>query len=196
MKLTLPDWPPATQARAIRIAAVLVFLLLAISSALIVQANMARMHPPPLPDRYHLLSPVRWGPVTLPSRSWQIVWQGWLLRLFTPACYCAALWSSGSLFAHMGDRDAFPPALGKGLKQVGIWLIIGAVPSFIAVPDMAMTFFRANGKRLHVFGAAKAAAELQLSNCVVGFVLALIGVVLLWAATGGQKLRGKIDEFV
>lgn len=195
MKLTLPDWPPETQARAIRIAAGIIFLLIVLAGIQNVLRVQAMMHPPPI-DRHHMFTPVQWGPFTLPSRSSQIAWGTWLLGLFTPVCYCLALWSSGGLFAHAGSKETFPPALVAGLKRIGLWLIVGAVPSFIAIPFGTYLFFAANGKKLHMWGALKAALEFQVSTYAVGLVLGLTGIALLMAALAGQKLRGELDEFV
>jgi hypothetical protein len=193
--MTLPRWSPETQARLIRIAAVVVFVLIAIVSVLAMQRMQSVMRPPPV-DRHHMFTPVVWGPFTLPSRTVLTAWSFCLVGLFTPACYCMALWSSASLFAHAGTKEAFPPALAAGLKRIGIWLIVGAVPSFITVLFGTYLIFMANGKKLHMWGAIKGALEASLSGYAVGLVLGLTGIVLLMAALTGQKLRGHLDEFV
>lgn len=194
MPLSPPRWTPETQARLIRIAAVMVFLLIALWAALTVLRVQAMMHPPKI-DRHHMFEPVHWGPLTLPSRAWQTAWGVWLINLFTPACYCLALWSSGRMFEAAG-KDSFSPALARGLKHVGLWLIAGGVPALISIPFGAWIFFAANGKRLHVVGSILASLEFQMSKYAAGLVLCLIGLVLLKAAAGGQRLRGRLDEFV
>lgn len=195
--MTLPRWTPEAQARAIRIAAVLVFVLIAATTAVSMQHLQDTMHAHmPKIDKHNMFTPVHWGPFTLPSRSWQSAWGIWLLNLFTPACYCLALWSSGGLFAHAGSREAFPPALVAGLKRIGVWLIVGAVPALLAIPFGTFVVFAANGKKLHWWGALKASLEVQVSNYAVGLVLGLTGIALLMAALAGQKLRGRLDEFV
>jgi hypothetical protein len=106
--------------------------------------------------------------------------------LLAPAFFLGALWAASDVFVRMDRGDAFGPAMVRGLKEIGGYLMLGAFAAIVVQPSLI--FLIGNGFR-EMQGVR---FNLDLEN----LTLALVGLVLILLARQGQQLKSKLDEFV
>jgi hypothetical protein len=106
--------------------------------------------------------------------------------LVAPAFFLGALWMSARVFDRIHRGDGFGPAMVRGLREIGVCLILGAFAATVVQPSvlylMGNGFTEMRGVRFNVD--------------VENLTFALIGFVFLVLARQGQALQSKLDEFV
>jgi len=106
--------------------------------------------------------------------------------LLAPAFFLMALWAASNAVACMGRGDAFGPAMVRGLRDIGLSLMLGAFAAIVVQPSLI--FLIGNGFTDMRF----ARFNLDIEN----LTLALVGLVLILLARQGQELQSKLDGFV
>ncbi len=105
--------------------------------------------------------------------------------LLAPGFYLCALWPASDVFARMSKGDAFGPAMTKGLRGMGLNLMMGAFAALVFSPTLIRfveTHFRSYGLHYHV----------EIESLTIG----LLGIVLYMLAKQGQALKSELEKFV
>ncbi len=108
------------------------------------------------------------------------------VSLLAPIFFLTALWMASNVFVRMDRGDAFSPAMVRGLKEIGICLMIGAFAAIVVQPSLI--FLIGNG-----FTEMRGVKfNLDVENLTLG----LVGFVLVLLARQGQRLKSQLDQFV
>jgi hypothetical protein len=108
------------------------------------------------------------------------------VSLLAPAFFLMALKAASDAFVRMDRGQAFDAAMARGLKEIGICLILGSFAAIVVTPGL-----------IHLFGNGFTEMRgVRFDLDVENITLALIGMVLIALARQGQSLRAKLDEFV
>ena len=105
------------------------------------------------------------------------------LNLLAQGFYLCALWPASTVFARLGKGDAFGPAMVKGMRDVGLNLMLGAVAALILVPLFVSQLDVQYRGIPH---------PLDIQSITIGF----IGLVLYLLARQGQALKSELEQFV
>ena len=108
------------------------------------------------------------------------------INLIAPICYLSALWAASNVFMRLSRGSAFTPALVKGLREIGIYLISGS--AFVILVQPSFLYFFSNG-----FGEAH---DSRFRFSIDNITLLLIGIVLIILANQGKKLQSDLESFV
>ena len=124
-----------------------------------------------------------------PGNAWHnvgLVFAYWLDML--PQGFClGALWVATNVFHRLGRGEAFNPAVVKGLRGIGLNLVLSAVAAILIVPCLKPL--------LQGFGESFV-LSLAFNANVESVTIGLIGLVLYMVARQGSALKTELESFV
>src|SRR5947199_65527 len=62
------------------------------------------------------------------------------ISLLAPIFYLSAIWAASNVFARMQSDDSFGPPVVRGLKEIGVCLMIGAFAAIVVQPSLVVLF--------------------------------------------------------
>jgi len=111
-----------------------------------------------------------------------VVFAYWLDML--PQGFCiAALWEATNVFDRLSRGEAFNKAVVKGLRGIGLNLILSALAAIIVLPSLKPTFL-GQGWVVNF--------NVDPQSVTIG----LIGIVLYAVARQGTALKAELESFV
>ena len=125
-----------------------------------------------------------------PGNAWHnvgLVFAYWLDML--PQGFClGALWVATNVFHRLGRGEAFNPAVVKGLRGIGLNLVLSAVSAILIVPCVKPLF--------QDLGQNSLTLGLAFNANVESVTIGLIGLVLYMVARQGSALKTELESFV
>jgi hypothetical protein len=113
----------------------------------------------------------------------------WLDML--PNGFClAALWVATNVFGRLSRGDAFNAAMVKGLRGIGLNLILSALSAIVIVP-----FLKPLALDLGTWGHSLT-LNLGVNINVESATIGVIGLVLYMVAHQGRTLKTELESFV
>jgi hypothetical protein len=109
----------------------------------------------------------------------------WVL-LMAPACFAAAMWAASGVMMRVKQGEAFAPAMLRGLLGMGFGLILGALSAILF--QLSLIWLMGNG-----FSELRG---VKLDWGVENLAIGLAGLVLVFVAEHGRRLRADLDSFV
>lgn len=97
--------------------------------------------------------------------------------------YICALWDTGAVFARLNRGDPFGPALVRGMRECGFFLVAGALAALLFAPTLA-----------NYVGVAFEPDTLELR--VVHLTFLFIGVAFVSLARRGARVASELDAFI
>jgi len=111
-----------------------------------------------------------------------VIFAFWLGML--PPGFClAALWETSNVFARLGRGDAFGRAMVKGLRGIGLNLVLSALAAILLTPSLQPTLLG------HGWGVV---FNVDIEAVTVG----LIGLMLYVMAWQGSAMKAELEQFV
>ena len=108
------------------------------------------------------------------------------VRLLAPFFFVAAMWTASGVIVRVKQGEAFAPAMLRGLVWMGFCLVLGALSAILFQP--AMVWLMGNG-----FSELRGVKfDWSVENLAIG----LVGLVLVFIAEHGRRLRAELDSFV
>jgi hypothetical protein len=115
-----------------------------------------------------------------------LVFAYWIDML--PQGFClGALWVATNVFHRLGRGEAFNPAVVKGLRGIGLNLVMSAVSAILIVPCL---------KPLLQGLGESFVLSLAFNANVESVTIGLIGLVLYMVARQGSALKTELESFV
>lgn len=115
-----------------------------------------------------------------------IVFVYWLDLL--PQGFClSALWVATNVVGRLNRGEAFNAAVTKGLRGIGLNLILSALAAIVIAPCFK-PFFANLGTRLTV--------DLSVNLDVESATIGLIGLILYLVAYQGRVMKAELESFV
>lgn len=110
--------------------------------------------------------------------------QFWV-RLMAPLFFVLAMWAASGVIVRVKKGEAFAPAMLRGLLWMGFGLILGSLSAILLQPSliwlMGNGFSELRGVKL----------DWGVENLAIG----LTGLVLVFVAEHGRRLRAELDSF-
>ena len=111
-----------------------------------------------------------------------VVFAYWLDML--PQGFCiAALWEATTVFDRLSRGEAFNKAVVKGLRGIGLNLVLSAIAAIVLVPSLKPTFL-GHGWVVNL--------NLDPQSVTIG----LIGIVMYAVARQGTVMKSELESFV
>lgn len=108
------------------------------------------------------------------------------VRLAAPVFFTAAMWAASSVIVQVKQGEAFATAMLRGLVWMGFCLVLGALSAILFQP--AMIWLAGNG-----YSELRGVRfDWSVENLAIG----LVGLVLVFVAEHGRRLRAELDSFV
>jgi len=111
-----------------------------------------------------------------------VIFAFWL-RMLPPGFCLAALWETSNVFARLGRGDAFGRAMVKGLRGIGLNLVLSALAAIVISPSLQPVFL---GQGWSVV------FNLDIESVTVG----LIGLMMYVMAWQGSAMKAELEQFV
>jgi hypothetical protein len=97
--------------------------------------------------------------------------------------YICALWHTGKVFARLKRGEPFEPALVRGVRDSGLFLVAGALAALVFAPNLA-----------RYAGVPFEPDTLELK--VVHLTFLFIGAAFFMLARKGARLKSELEAFV